>query len=116
MGMICFLRDMTLGRKTALSLGSTSKARRMVSSLPRYSSWVPSSSTSVSMRITMSYSRSVRSFSISVRNSSLRSSIFSESMQVIWPTPSTCSAMWNSLKSLIRSSPAGLVSTAPEKS
>ncbi len=34
MGIICFLRLMTLGRKSALSLGSVEKARRMVSSLP----------------------------------------------------------------------------------
>ncbi len=33
-GIICFLRLMTLGRKIMLSLGSAEKARRMVSSLP----------------------------------------------------------------------------------
>ena len=54
MGMTCFLRDMTPGRNTVLSLGSTAKALRMVSSLPIYSSWLPSCSTSVSIKITMS--------------------------------------------------------------
>ena len=54
MGMICFFRLMTLGRKRLLSLGSAEKALRMTSSLPTYSSYVPSISTSVSITITMS--------------------------------------------------------------
>ncbi len=35
MGMICFFRDMTLGRNTSLSRTSVLKAWRMVSSSPR---------------------------------------------------------------------------------
>ena len=35
MGMICFFRDMTLGRNTLLSRTSVLKAWRMVSSSPR---------------------------------------------------------------------------------
>ena len=54
MGMICFLRLMTPGRNRVLSLGSTEKALRMASSLPTYSSCVPSSKTSVSISSTMS--------------------------------------------------------------
>ena len=54
MGMICFLRLMTPGRNRVLSLGSTEKALRMASSLPTYSSCVPSSRTSVSISSTMS--------------------------------------------------------------
>ena len=54
MGMICFLRLMTPGRNRVLSLGSTENALRMASSLPTYSSCVPSSSTSVSISSTMS--------------------------------------------------------------
>ena len=53
-GIICFLRLMTPGRKSILSFGSAENARRMVSSLPMYKSCVPSSRTSVSMRMTMS--------------------------------------------------------------
>ena len=51
--MTCFFRLMTPGRNRALSLGSAEKALRMASSLPTYSSCVPSSSTSVSIRITI---------------------------------------------------------------
>ena len=54
MGTTCFFRDMTPGRNTVLSLGSTAKALRIVSSLPIYSSCVPSCKTSVSIRMTMS--------------------------------------------------------------
>ena len=54
MGITCFLRDMTPGKNTVLSFGSTAKALRMASSLPINSSCVPSCSTSVSIRITIS--------------------------------------------------------------
>ena len=53
-GIICFLRLITPGRKSIFSFGSAEKARRMVSSLPTYKSCVPSSRTSVSMRMTIS--------------------------------------------------------------
>lgn len=50
-GMTCFFRDTTPGRKQVWSLSCTPKACVMMSSSPRYSRCVPSSSTSVSMRI-----------------------------------------------------------------
>ena len=54
LGMICFLRLMTWGRKTAPSLGWTENAFWMTSSSPTNSSQVPSSSTSVSIISSMS--------------------------------------------------------------
>ncbi len=54
MGMTCFFRLMTPGRKRVLPWGSTPKAWAMSSASPRKMIWVPSSSTSVSIRIIMS--------------------------------------------------------------
>ena len=54
MGMTCFFRLMTPGRKKVLPWGSTPKAWATSSALPRKTIWVPSSSTSVSIRSMMS--------------------------------------------------------------
>ena len=49
------------------------------------------------------------------RNSSLRSIMRLESMQVIWLTPKSWSAIWKSLKSPKRSDSVGLLSIDAEK-
>ena len=97
MGMTCFFRDMTLGRNTTSSASSTLKAWRMLSLSPTNSSWVPYSSTSVIIRITMSKPCFFCRELMSCKNSPLRWSSWSESMQVTWLTAKLWPAMWNSL-------------------
>ena len=96
--MTCFFRDMTLGRNTTSSASSTLKAWRMLSLVAHEQQLG-----ALQQHIGNHQDHHVEALLLlqgqlmSCKNSPLRWSSWSESMQVTWLTARLWPAMWNSL-------------------